>query len=124
MSKTSGTRALTWFARIWSLASIFFVLVFVFGEGLNGNGARPTALEWVGLVLFPGGVLVGLVVAWFREGLGGVVALGSLIAFYVWYLMERGTLPRGPYFLLVAAPGVLFLLSSLLSRPTPQMRNA
>lgn len=124
MSEASGTRALTWLARIWSLASIVFVLVFVFGEVLNGNGARPTASEWVGLVFWPGGVLVGLAVAWFRKGLGGVVAIGSLIAFYVWHFVERGTFPRGPYFFLVAAPGILFLLSSLLSRPTQQMRHA
>lgn len=124
MSETPGSRALIGFARIWSLASIAFVLLFLFGDALNGNGARPTAAEWVGLALWPGGVVVGLVLAWFRNGLGGAVAIGSLIAFYVWYLLERGTFPRGPYFFLVAAPGILFLLSSLLSRPTQQMRRA
>ena len=124
MSETQGSRVLIGFARIWSLASIAFVLIFLFGEVLSGNGARPTAAEWVGLALWPGGVVVGLVVAWFRKGLGGAVAVGSLIAFYVWYLLERGTFPRGPYFLLVAAPGIVFLLSSLLSRPTQQMRRA
>jgi hypothetical protein len=122
MSETAGSRALTWVARIWSLASIVFVLVFVFGELLSGHGAMPTTTEWFVLALWPGGVALGLVVAWFRKGLGGVIAIGSLTAFYVWNLLERGRLPRGPYFLLVAAPGVLFLLSSFLSRPRQQMR--
>lgn len=124
MSETPGSRALSGFARIWSLASIVFVLAFLLGEGLSGPDGRPTAAEWIGLALWPGGVVVGLVVAWFRKGLGGAVAIGSLIAFYAWHLVERGTFPRGPYFLLVAAPGVMFLLSSLLSRATQQMRHA
>lgn len=123
MSETPESRALTWVARIWSLASIVFVLIFLFGEGLSRHGAMPTATEWIGLALWPGGVAVGLVVAWFRKGLGGAIAIGSLIAFYVWNLLERGTFARGPYFLLVAAPGILFLLSSLLSRPRQQMRQ-
>ncbi len=124
MSETAGSRVLSGLARIWSLASIVFVLVFLFGDFLSGHSAKPTAAEWIGLALFPAGVIVGLVVAWFRKGLGGAVAIVSLIAFYLWYFLERGTFPRGPYFLLVAAPGVLFLLSSLLSRPPQEMRPA
>ena len=124
MSETLRSKALTWLARIWSLASIVFVLVFLFGDLLGGHSPKPTSAEWIGLALFPGGVTVGLVVAWFRKGPGGAVAIVSLIAFYLWYFLERGTLPRGPYFLLVAAPGFLFLLSSLLSRPPEEMRPA
>jgi len=123
MSETPAAKALTWFARVWSIASIVFVLFFFFGESL-GPGTKPTAAEWIGLALWPGGVAVGLVVAWFRKGLGGAIAIVSLIAFYVWNLLERGRFPGGPYFLLVAAPGILFLLSSLLSRPSQQMRPA
>ena len=124
MSETAKSRAVTWVARIWSLASIAFVLAFLFGEGLSAHGAKPTATEWIGLALWPASVVVGLVVAWFRKGLGGAIAVGSLIAFYVWNLLERATFPRGPYFLLVAAPGILFLLSSLLSQSRQQMRPA
>jgi hypothetical protein len=124
MSETLGSKALIGFARIWSLASIVFVLVFLFGEGLSDPGAKPTAVEWVGLALWPGGVIVGLIVAWLRKGIGGAIAIGSLIAFYIWNLLGSGTFPRGPYFLLVAGPGFVFLLSSLLSRPTHQMRHA
>ena len=124
MSETRGSKALSWVARIWSVTSIVFVLVFLIGEGLSGDAATPTASEWIGLALWPGGVVVGLIVAWFRRGLGGALTLGSLIAFYVWNLLERGRLPSGPYLFLVAAPGILFLLSSLLSRPSQEMRRA
>jgi hypothetical protein len=124
MSETLAATALNWVARIWSLAGIAFVLVFLFGECLSGHGVRPTAAEWIGLALWPGGVGVGLAVAWFRKGLGGAIASGSLIGFYVWNFLERGRFPRGPYFLLVAAPGFLFLLLSLLSRPPQETRPA
>ena len=115
MREILGSTALSWVARIWSFASIAFVLVFIFGEVFRGHGAKPTAAEWIGLALFPGGVVVGLVVAWFRDGIGWTIATGCLIGFYGWNLLERGRFPTGPYFLLVAAPGILFLLSSLIA---------
>jgi hypothetical protein len=104
-----------WTARVWSILSIGFVLVFAVGEGMAGGGPRPGLHEWVGLALFPIGVGVGLVVAWFREELGGILALGSLIAFYVWNFLRSGHWPRGPYGFLVAAPGLFFLIAGFLS---------
>jgi hypothetical protein len=124
MREIPELRALSWVARIWSLASIAFVLVFLFAEILSGHGGKPTASEWIGLALWPGGVLIGLVVAWFRERLGGTVATGCLVAFYVWNMLDSGRFPTGPYFLLVAAPGILFLLSSPLSRKRQEIRPA
>jgi hypothetical protein len=102
-----------WTARVWSILSILFVFAFVIGEA--GSGRGPTAKEWVGLSLFPIGVCLGLIVGWFREALGGVLALGSLLAFYLWNFLRSGHLARGPFFFLVAAPGLLFLVVSLLS---------
>lgn len=123
MSETLALKTLNWIARVWSLAGIAFVLVFFLGEVFGGQGVRPTAAEWIGLALWPIGVGIGLAVAWFRKGLGGAIASGSVIGFYVWNFLERGRFPKGPYFLLVAAPGVLFLLLSLFSRQ-PQTRPA
>jgi hypothetical protein len=124
MSETRAAKALNWIARLWSLAGVAFVLLFVFGEVFSGQGMRPSATEWLGLALWPGGVGIGLAVAWFRKGLGGAIAVGSLVGFYLWNLLERGRFPGGPYFFLVAAPGVLFLLLSLLSRPSQETRPA
>lgn len=124
MSETLALKTLNWIARVWSLAGIAFVLVFVVGEVLGGQGVRPTPAEWIGLALWPTGVGIGLAVAWFRKGLGGAIASGSLIGFYVWNFLERGRFPKGPYFLLVAAPGFLFLLLSLFSRQPQETRPA
>jgi hypothetical protein len=103
-----------WIARFWSVMSMLFVLSFVIGD-MRGGGPRPTAQEWVGLALFPVGVGVGLGVAWYREKLGGIFALGCFFAFYVWNLFRSGRLPSGAFFFIVAAPGLLFLVVGLLS---------
>ena len=108
--------AIRWTARVWSVLSILAVLVFAIGEIGQGNGQRPTLQEWVGLALWPIGVCVGLAVAWYREEIGGSVALGCLLAFYLWNVFRSGHLPRGPFFFLIAAPAVLFLIVRPLSR--------
>jgi hypothetical protein len=116
MTSVSSPSIIRWVARIWSLASIAFVLAFLIGEGLSDGSRGPNVAEAVGLALFPLGVGVGLVIAWRWEILGGALAIGCLIAFYLWLLIIDGKLPRGPYFLLVAAPGILFMIHRFLSR--------
>jgi hypothetical protein len=108
---------LRWTARVWSVLSVAFILMFVVGEGIGGGGSRLGLKTWVGLALFPIGVCAGLAVSWFREAWGGVLAIGCLIAFYAWEWLLCGVWPRGPFFFLVAAPGLLFLTASFLSPP-------
>ena len=119
MATGSVAPAARWIARVWSLLSILFVFVFAVGNMARPIGLRPTLHEWFGLALWPIGVGIGLVVAWYREELGGILALGCLIAFYVWNLLRSGHLPQGPFFFLTAAPGLLFLMAGLLSHRNP-----
>ena len=104
--------ALRWTARVWSVASVGLVLGFIVGEGFNPSGPN----EWLGVLLFPVGISVGMILAWWKEGLGGAITVGSLVAFYVVHLTTAGTFPKGWAWLAFAAPGFLFLLSSYLSR--------
>ncbi len=99
------TRAVRWTARIWSVVSICVVLLFIIGEG------GPTkAAEWRLFLFFPLGVCLGMALAWWREGIGGIVTVASLLAFYAIHLATTGTLPYGWAFLAFAAPGFLFLV--------------
>jgi len=116
MATNSVALVTRWLARVWSILSIAVVLVFAVGEGIASTGSRPSPQEWVGLALFPIGVGVGLLLAWYREALGGILALLCLIAFYAWNLLRSGHLPRGPFFILIAAPALLFLIAAFLSR--------
>ena len=104
--------ALRWTGRIWALASLAVLAAFMFG---GGESLRPTAAQAVGMLLFPVGVAAGLVAGWWREGVGGLVTVGSLALFSAWLFMQQGRLP-GPYFLLLAAPGFFYLAAALLQR--------
>jgi hypothetical protein len=102
-----------WTARIWSIPSIVALLLPYFVEGLYW--LESTSLrEVVGHLCFLA-ILVGLIVAWFREGLGSALAIAGFTSFYVtWW--ATGDLPHGPFLALIAAPGFLFLLYWLLAR--------
>ncbi len=104
---TSVTR---WVARLWSLASLALIALLAVG-----TGGFPDLRDVIGLGLFPIGVAVGFVIAWWREGLGGALSVASLVGFYIWHVVESGRLPQGPYFLLLSAPGILFLLVAFLA---------
>lgn len=98
---------LRWVARTWSIASIGFLCAFLFGEGLPTLTFKSA--------LFPFGVMSGLVVAWRLERTGGVLAAISLVLFYTLEYLSQGRFPRGPWFLLIAAPGFLFIVSGCLT---------
>jgi hypothetical protein len=106
-----------WLARVWSIVSLGFMLLMKGGHIVSPTAAR----DLLAVVFFQTGVCAGLVVAWWREGLGGIMTVGSLSAFYLILWAFDGRFPRGPYFALVAGPGALFLLLWGLARM--QRRN-
>ena len=61
-------------------------------------------------------LFAGFLVAWRREGIGGAISVLSLLGFYLWHIAVAGRLPHGPFFLLLAAPGALFIVTWLLSQ--------
>jgi len=106
---------LSWMARVGSIFSILFLLVIMVGEG-----ELPLVLsvkETLMIVFFPFGVVLGMVLAWWneRERMGGLMTILSLSLFYVTDFAFTGKFPRGPYFLLFAFPGILFLIHDLSS---------
>lgn len=107
-----------WIARIYSAIAVSFILIMFVGH-LIGDGVLPflemTLHESVMMSLF---ILLwaGLVISWKFELAGGITTVGSLIAFYLSDYIFSGTLPRGPYFLLLGIPGVLFVLYGIKNR--------
>ena len=112
--RTTAVSVLRWTARAWSAGSVLMVLAFMIGE----RSYPSNASEWLGFLFFPLGICVGMIVAWWREGLGGIVTVASLGLFYLVRLFVSGALPPGWGWLVFAAPGFLFLLAWLLSRRT------
>ena len=107
---------LRWLARIWSVACLAVVILFVVGEGLDPLGL--TLREFGLFLCFPLAVCGGMIAAWWREFVGGIVTVAGFVGFYVVHLIASGGFPRGPWFALLAAPGFLFLALGLLERQT------
>jgi peptidoglycan/LPS O-acetylase OafA/YrhL len=105
---------LRWIARLLSVASLGFILLFVVvGEGSSWASVR--AQDLVGLAFFPFGLMLGLVLGWRREMSGGIVAVGSIALFYLVYgLAINQAIFQGWWFLVLSIPGWLFLLYALL----------
>jgi len=91
-----------WVARAWSVASVGFLCVFLFVYGLP-----PLTVKGV---LFPFGVMLGLVLAWRFETVGGGVAALCILVFYAIEYSSHGRFPKGPWFFLIATPGLIFIL--------------
>ncbi|HTR23177.1 MAG TPA: hypothetical protein VMI10_04290 [Terriglobales bacterium] len=116
MTATSAAFVTRWVARAWSVLNIIIIFTFAISESLRPLGPVPTYQEWIALALWPVGVAIGLLVAWLREALGGLIALSSLAAFYLWTFLRSGHFPHGWFFYLISAPAVLFLIAALLSK--------
>jgi energy-converting hydrogenase Eha subunit A len=104
-------RVVRWIARLASLASLAMLTLFA-----TSGGERPSAFEWLLLACFPFGVALGMIVAWFREILGGSITLASLVAFHVLLAAAGDRPPAGPWFLMFASPGLVLLGVGLASR--------
>ncbi len=105
---------LRWTARLGSLLSLAFLLLFFFGEELNFG--QLTSAEIVGLLFFPVGITVGMLLGWRWETLGGAVTVLSLLAFYKVMYATSGRFPEGIWFALFALPGLFFLYCGLSHR--------
>ena len=99
-----------------------FFLIIVIGHQLgHTDEPLPTPIEWLGMAFFPIGVVIGLILAWKWAGLGAIITIVSVVAFYVWVqiVKERS---GGPVPALTTVPGILFLIYWLRSRNQMEAR--
>lgn len=114
--ETAHQHVLRLAARAASVVCLAVILLFLVGEDFNF--ADVTARQWVGFAFFPVGLVAGLVLAWKEEGLGGTIAVISILGVYLVYgLLLNGTLRLGWAFLPFLIPGVLFIAYRLGSHP-------
>jgi hypothetical protein len=101
-----------WAARLASVFSIGFILLFFFSAG---PAFSEITWEEAGiLLLFPIGLLSGLILSWEEELKGGVLAVASVAV--LWLIsVVNGTVSGSWSFLALGAPGVLFIIYSALS---------
>jgi hypothetical protein len=105
---------LRWAARILGIISVAVLLLFLFGG--RESYSSITSNQAVGMLFFPFGLMIGLILGWRQEILGGAIAVGSLLGFYfVYELLINGSWPRGWWFAVFAIPGGLFFLYGILT---------
>jgi len=100
-----------WMARILSIPIIVIFLLMFFGEGFDPAKVKPN--EWVMLLFGPFGLVLGMLLGWWKEALGGVVIL---VSFFIAMLVGDYSSSGAGYMLICASPGFLFLLSWFLSK--------
>jgi len=79
-----------------------------------GGKEEPPPVSPVTVAL--GVMVVGYLLAWWRDWLGGFISLAAFVAFYGWAFWSSGKLLGGPVFPLCFVPGVLCLLAVWLRR--------
>lgn len=99
---------LRWSARVTGLLLVAMVLLFAIGEGVPNISRQPVPVQ---LGFFAMGLmLVGFLVGWRWEGVGGGLALAGFATFLAVELATNGRPPGGaiPWFVV---PGLLYLFS-------------
>lgn len=109
-NRTNWLSVLRWVARVWSLPAIFFAISEFLFPG-NENGIQEGFFTWLTvIVLFLS--VIGLLIAWWKESLGGWVSLAALAVFFILYAIDAGEFFPGWGYVLpfIVAPAVLFLV--------------
>ncbi len=113
-----GLRVLLWSARI---TGGIFVATLAFATVANFVGptreALPQGSEWFGLAMFPFGVFVAYALAFRWKLIGGVLGIACLFG---WWAYVGFTLRILPIAVLVAIPGILYVIHDLLLRKREQ----
>jgi len=113
-SKTTPSLLLTtvrWFARISSIPIIVVFLVMFFGEGFDPAKVKPT--EWLMLLFGPFGFMLGMILGWWKEGLGGAI---TIVSFSGAMLVGDYSGSGATNMAICALPGFLFAFAWFLSK--------
>ena len=116
---------LRWIARIWSIVIIVFALIMLIGYAINWiqtGTADPHAIKnylpvenLIPLTLILS--VLGLAIAWRREGLGGAINIGFFLVTVVVHFWVISPRPF-PYLIAIGlpTPGILFLVCWWVSK--------
>jgi len=119
MKKTNPNSWLRWIARITGTLMVIFLLIMFIGEALEGSkkheGSPFASVSPLILIIFVvwGVALAGLVVAWWKEGIGGMISLISYMLVYILNLFNKEAAMRWnaiTLFLFLSLPAILYLI--------------
>ena len=126
MNEIKTFQVVRWIARVSAgIAAALILLIFIV-EGFTG-GFEPllhmSVRETLMVVAFVA-LWLGLLLGWKRELYGGLLTICGVAAFFLVDYLFTGTLPRLPYPLIFASPGLLFLFCGLQTGKKPGINSA
>ena len=119
MKKKLPYNGIRWTARISGTLLVAFTLFFViasFIDSMNRNNGSPMAsLSTLIIIIFIiwAIALAALILAIWKEGIGGVISLGCFILMYILNLFNTEASMRAgafPVFVIFSVPSILFLI--------------
>ncbi len=108
-----------WTARIVGTLLVLVMLVISIGEGLPNPLTQPTWAQviFLGLAL----IMIGILLGWRLELTGGNITLaGFCVGFVPLYNSDRG---MTWFYIALALPGVLYIVSAVLRRYTENRKS-
>ena len=94
--------------------SLAFLILFFGASIFSSSGEEPFAFKDIfQFVFFPIGLMIGLILAWNWEGLGGLIAIASIIGFHLQMLIKNGNPDFGIFFKLLAFQGYYLFFTGL-----------
>ncbi len=103
-------------AKILSLTSLGIISIFVVGNFFSPQQQLPNLSEFLQMLLFPVGLIVGFLISWKYELLGFIISTSSMITFYLAEYLLKGVIMAGITFILLYSPAILFLISYILKQ--------
>jgi hypothetical protein len=96
-----------WTARVIGSLLVGFILLLAIGEGVPDLFTQPFVIQigFLALTL----VVLGILLAWRWEFVGGTISLAGWILFIV---VEKISLQHSDFFILLSVPSLLFLGST------------
>ncbi len=107
--------SIRWFARIVGTVLVLFFLLMVLGYIIEPQGTGKITLTEIPLIIGMLAMLLGIIIAWFREGIGAFINIGGFLLFFASELITNKGYNT---WFIVAYPaiGLLFLLCWWQSR--------
>jgi hypothetical protein len=101
-----------WIGRLWGAVLIVFLPILL----LFNYSSFPEKSGHAYLIVFTT-IVVGMIVAWWREGLGALLSLAGLAGFYVAvWTYEKNNFQTWARSSICVVPSIVFLLASSLLR--------
>jgi len=119
MKNTVFMNIIRWTARIFGTLLVIICLIFLVGSMIENYSKQDSALDTYNIIVFAvwGIGLAALILAWWKEGLGGIIAF---ISFIVFNLLAAVSPVEGAHYmfllLIFLVPSVLYLIYWLLKR--------